>query len=110
MTNDLKKDVGGDPILVPLDEIQHAVVWMETEEYGGPEEGGWYYSCGVPRISVPLIFGEEVNQMIKDRLFRWAEQYNEEWSPMYRWEPHAVVSYPLGKNVKAYPDRKPHYE
>ena len=110
MSIDLKKDVGGDPILVPVGDIQHAVVWLTHEEYGGPEEGGWYYTCGTPHISVPMIFGEEVNDKICDRLIRWAEQYNEEWSPMYRWDRRASVSFPPGREVKPCPEHRPHYE
>ena len=27
-----------------------------TREYGGPEEGGWYYDAGEPMASVPVSF------------------------------------------------------
>jgi hypothetical protein len=110
MTIDLKKDVGGDPVLVPIREVDHCVVYLCYEEYGGPEEGGWYYRCGKPVISVPLIFGTEVNRKVQERLERWADQYNREWDPQYRHDYAASVRVQLGKDVKPFPDTVPHYE
>jgi len=107
MTIDLKKDVGGDPILVPLSEVRWISVVLTWEEYGGPEEGGWTYACGDPVIRVPLIFGQETNFLIEDRLDKWARQYNKDWEPRYYYEKRAVIRY--GK-VDAYPAERPTYE
>lgn len=110
MTIDLKKDVGGDPILLPLRDVEHCVVYLCSQQFGGPEEGGWYFECGEPVISVPLIFGHDVNAQIEQRLERWADQYNEEWSPRYRWDKEARVRIQHGHAVKSYPDYYPSYE
>lgn len=33
--------------------------YLVTREYGGPEEGGWWYDAGTPAGSIPVVNGPQ---------------------------------------------------
>ena len=35
--------------------VMYANAYITDRVYGGPEEGGWYYDCGEPVMSLPFI-------------------------------------------------------
>lgn len=36
-------------------------VYRLTDEYGGPEEGGWWYTAGEPEVSLRVEFGDRTS-------------------------------------------------
>lgn len=38
--------------------VKYANAYLTDRLYGGPEEGGWYYDCGEPIMSLPFICDE----------------------------------------------------
>ena len=39
--------------------VKYANAYLTDRLYGGPEEGGWYYDCGEPIMSLPFLVDEE---------------------------------------------------
>jgi len=39
--------------------VKYANAYLTDRLYGGPEEGGWYYDCGEPVMSVPFVAYDE---------------------------------------------------
>lgn len=82
--------------------MAYVVAYYETfREYGGPEEGGWYYDCGnlirqaraFPCEGTALAFCSKLNQKLKRQGFQdiRAKTYQ-------------------GLPPMAYPDLRPYYE
>jgi hypothetical protein len=44
--------------------MKYVNVYEVTQEYGGPEEGGWWYSCRHPLGSVPIQKEETAKKLI----------------------------------------------
>lgn len=42
-------------------EVQFVNAYAVTRNYGGPEEGGWWYDSGEPLASIPCISDEEIS-------------------------------------------------
>ena len=92
-------------------------VYLQDQSYGGPEEGGWYYTCGefVPDFGhltrafktreEALNYAESLHETILDDLNKKRpSQYSVLSQGVYLarvWDEEA----PLG-----YPANKPHYE
>lgn len=38
--------------------VKYANAYLTDRLYGGPEEGGWWYDCGEPVMSLPFICDE----------------------------------------------------
>ncbi len=104
---DLREIREGDAIRVYLN------AYDTYQMRGGPEEGGWYYECGLPLGSVPMratvgrdeygrtrgIPDKDFVAEAKDILTRGTgDSYND---PRFLIETHSA---------RAYPTRRPHYE
>lgn len=50
--------------------VKYANAYVTDRLYGGPEEGGWYYDCGEPVMSLPFIVNECDEEYICDNLAR----------------------------------------
>jgi hypothetical protein len=61
-------------------------VGLCNKEYGGPEEGGWYYDTFSPRrvFHIP----SEVDEYYVERLERWCERMNQREG---RYPPYSVL-------------------
>jgi hypothetical protein len=83
----------GEPSTITVHEV-----W---DQYGGPEEGGWDFRCGLP-IETICIFSRAQTIRILHELH---EKYNAEEYEDETYDICLSQSY-----AKWYPDRKPHYE
>jgi hypothetical protein len=68
--------------------IQYATVYFVSREYGGPEEGGWYYDQRVKHASFYVGgMGEVAADALVASLEAWTEFINEDVPPL-----HSVAS------------------
>ena len=80
----------GEPTVITIHEI-----W---QQYGGPEEGGWYYQCGEPIENI-CIFSKET--AVSELLRLHAKYEDEEGEYDIRLDQ---------KYAEYYPSERPHYE
>ncbi|MEU4066648.1 hypothetical protein AB0F25_30420 [Streptomyces wedmorensis] len=94
---------------VPRRKMWYVNVYEVDRAYGGPEEGGWYYSTGVPTGESEAYFTEAFawhRARILDEEHR--EGRSKVYSVNYRGGAYEVrVQDHPGK---AYPEETPHYE
>jgi len=83
----------GEPTTITVHEVWQA--------YGGPEEGGWWYSCGAP-IKTICIFSR--SQAIR-LLHELHEEYNSEEFDEQTYDISLSQGY-----AQWYPETRPHYE
>ena len=76
-------------------------VHLVYEQYGGPEEGGWYYQVGVPVLNY-CVFSK--TQAI-DTLLQLAEEYIADTEDEDEYALDLSSEY-----GKFYPETRPHYE
>lgn len=76
-------------------------VHQTWDQYGGPEEGGWWYRCGSP-VETICIFSRD--QAVAE-LLRLHEKYGSEAYEEEEYDICLARSY-----AKFYPDKRPHYE
>lgn len=86
-------DFEGDPTTITVHRV-----W---ENYGGPEEGGWYYQCGEP-VKTVCIFS-------RSQALRVLHELHEKYSaPEYEEDTYDICL--SNRIARWYPDRRPHYE
>ncbi len=87
--------------------IQYVSVYSVTREFGGPEEGGWWYDCKNLLATVPA----------DDKTCEAREALLEDWFKDYNWGKLSSVN--GGEKIRVYSERKkgefetkgrPHYE
>jgi hypothetical protein len=87
-------------------------VYLIDRAYGGPEEGGWYYTCGELIRTIPISCPR-----VKDRIFPRVEQVLDCWNRYRRSDIGSVLS--EGKYVASvdrkpgkpfFPEERPYYE
>lgn len=90
--------------------VKFVVIWFNTREYGGPEEGGWWFDTGEPQEIYTCNTESEVEHF-KQVAQQQVDKRNEGRRPL-----SSVVStgrYSMsvedGK-PEAYPAVQPHYE
>jgi hypothetical protein len=92
--------------------------WSVAQQYGGPEEGGWWYDSGVPvwRFSIPVPFVEELSyalcRFLNGREHKRAEreeEYGYTSVLSYRSD-HYSYSHSDTFRPQPYPTCRPHYE
>ena len=88
----------GEPTTVSLYEL-----W---QQYGGPEEGGWYYECGAP-IKCICIFNKKQAIKAALQLQQEARELFEDETDNYGWPTYSIEF--DQKYAAPYPQRKPHY-
>jgi hypothetical protein len=95
----------------------YITVYRVTREYGGPEEGGWWYDAGEVLESINMSNDEEdaENQIsvnvINYYIERFKKSFEEEYdAPLYKIG-GSDLKYTIGTSPgKNYPTRRPHYE
>lgn len=87
-------------------------VHLVDQAYGGPEEGGWWYTYGVPHASVPCNDeGPETLEVVRARWEAWCEEENDARTPT--WSVCSEGEYRVSvadAPAKAWPSERPHYE
>jgi hypothetical protein len=89
-------------------DVQYINVYEVSQEYGGPEEGGWWFEAGYPVVSEPF-------RGTDDELDARVEQFREQYADNgYRFsvrpkdaDYRVVVEDERGQQ---YPTERPHYE
>ena len=89
---------------------QYINIYLEDRAYGGPEEGGWYFTHGTPYASIPVM-PKETTLEVRQRYQALVDQLNEnrpsigsvmsEGRYQIRSEKHPA---------RAFPKHQPHYE
>lgn len=93
--------------------ITFITVFEVDREYGGPEEGGWYYDTGVPVLVVPVIHPDS------EQL--WTPEAEAAYDALREQFPRTGkrnsvlggADYDISARFapgRAYPARRPHYE
>lgn len=88
-------------------------VFEAGREYGGPEEGGWWYDTGEPVLAVPIIHLDSTDL--------WTDEVRAAWDWLRtafprtgnRGRVHGGEDYDIvaGRHVgEAFPKERPHYE
>ena len=102
---------------IMANETQWIHAHIVTREYGGPEEGGWWYNHANLVDTVPLIFPREFTteqclahaKQIQE--FLVIRHRHEVWGRIYSvtggQELHITIS---GKKGRSWPEQRPHYE
>jgi hypothetical protein len=89
------------------DELVYINIYLVNKQYGGPEEGGWYFDYGT------FINGTSVRQGDAERMKEFAERlYNNEGRPeissvLSKGRYQVVIEDHLGED---WPKERPHYE
>lgn len=89
-----------------------------SQEYGGPEEGGWYYESGVPVEGwQPIMFDKEDDAFEVCRMFNQNERERARKEEDYEFTSvlaHRSTHYAYDVSEllypEAYPKVRPHYE
>ncbi len=100
--------------------VTYVVAIYETDRaFGGPEEGGWYYQCGVPSdepelLALMRVFSDyEEAVAYYTELDEKEEEMNEEWGRRPPWSVacNGWLTVHLTEGMpKAYPEEIPTYE
>ena len=107
---DPKRDPIPEDHLIPDPPRLYVNCYMIDQAYGGPEEGGWYYTVGRPvesRLADDDIQAEEI---LAERRAYW------EWHNKERPEIWSVLSegrfavWRESHYARVFPDAKPYYE
>lgn len=99
------EDDGDYPEQLPL--LVHVNVYLEDRAYGGPEEGGWWYTTGEPILSV-LSLPETADDVRADLERRYSNEGRRPMSSVLSQGEYRVCIEPFA--AYGYPDRRPHYE
>ena len=92
--------------------------YLVSQAYGGPEEGGWWYTKGVPVESVRtenhaanLQDGDYEAEDVLDFRRKWCEKENAERLPIHSVNSRGVYQVRVEKCfAQPYPAERPHYE
>lgn len=89
--------------------MKYVTIWFNTREYGGPEEGGWWYDTGEP-IEIFECTEAEVEQK-KAEAEAIVEKRNEGRRPLYSVRSTGRYSVSVeDERPEPYPAETPHYE
>lgn len=81
------------------------------QNYGGPEEGGWWYDSGEALASIPCRTDAEVNEAIERLASLYKEQYEAEHNRTdSRGDGADLCICVEAAQGKHWPDVRPHYE
>jgi hypothetical protein len=133
---DVKKRQGYQP---PKQFLYYLNVYAVTQNYGGPEEGGWWYESGMPLASVPWVAPERLmndegfllcvdgrlsfecqEPLILDKYRDEIDRKKVELKETFSHEKYGDTSSVLGgqdvrvvlehEMAKPFPEERPHYE
>lgn len=82
-------------------------VYDVGQEYGGPEEGGWWYEAG-EAIEIQTCLTREVAESVRDQLRNKFPRTGKRYSVL-RGEDYDVVIH-KGRIVLEFPENTPRYE
>ena len=86
-------------------------VYLLERLYGGPEEGGWWYDAGIPRISLPIDFlsTDDVEDLVEELEEKYPDG-GKRSSVLYGeggYDYQVVIE---DKPASYWPEEAPHYE
>lgn len=92
------------------DIMNYVNIYLTDKAYGGREEGGWWFDCGEPHLSV-LVLPSQTSDEVYEMLQPYVDDLNEG-----RPDISSVLS--IGRYIickedhiaRAYPSVRPHYE
>ena len=110
--------------------VKFANAYLTDRLYGGPEEGGWWYDCGEPVMSLPFLCDESeevidgntvftfdnlARNMAYERLYDLCEAAGhnppeKEWFARRDWSIDGMAFYIEDKPGECFPKERPHYE
>jgi len=82
--------------------------YLLTREYGGPEEGGWYWDCYSPENSFECIDENHANDVLKE-YEKGMKEYNEDAEPYCNVNSTGELSVVIEHHPPIDP-QVPHYE
>lgn len=92
-------------------------VYRVTQEYGGAEEGGWWFDCGEPIESIRCDNQEQFDLSTKLVEERYHVKDRNKWSRERRVGAHSCMPGAYGISIHAedrfaesFPQSRPHYE
>jgi len=90
--------------------MKYVTIWFKNRQFGGPEEGGWWYDTGYPEFIFPAYTDEEVEDL-KLKAERFITENNEGRRPIGSVLSEGLYSVSV-ENVypEAFPAVIPHYE
>lgn len=84
-------------------------VYLEDQGYGGPEEGGWYYTYG-EYLRTAIVETEEEAEKLKE-YFENGEYSNEGRPSMYHSNSQGEYRVRIEDQPgRSYPEERPYYE
>lgn len=90
--------------------LKFVVIWFNTREYGGPEEGGWYFDTGEP-VKVYTCYSVGEVEFYQKRAERMVAGSNEGRRPLSSVLSTGRYSVTVeDEKPEAYPANRPHYE
>jgi hypothetical protein len=92
--------------------IVYVNAYAVSRDYGGPEEGGWYYNAGEPLASMPVRDkGDAVDKMVKHLEDTLGPEYAHERSIYSVLGDGQNLEIRVQDNIADYwPKQRPHYE
>lgn len=89
--------------------MKYVNVYLVDQAYGGPEEGGWYYTFGQVHKSMPVK--PDKAERLMSAVERWCEKNNEERPPIYSVSSEGVYNVCLEEHpAEHWPTERPWYE
>lgn len=91
--------------------MHYVNVYLEDQAYGGPEEGGWYYSLGSPDASLTGYESQRATPKRIERARRLAARENANRPSQYHSNSEGEFVVRVERHrPRAYPEYHPHYE
>ena len=90
----------------------YANVYKVAQNYGGPEEGGWWYDSGEPLESVkvdPFMMQDERDKLVVKLKENWADEQHPRGRRSCAGGPDVEVCF-QNHFAEAFPQNRPHYE
>jgi hypothetical protein len=81
-------------------------IYRTDQVFGGPEEGGWYFTQGEPHASIPIL--PEGASGSSDRWQSYVDELNKDLGWTYEGTRYVIFFQP--HQAKAFPSVTPHYE
>jgi len=110
VTYDPKRDPIPEDHLIPDPPLLYVNCYMIDQAYGGPEEGGWYYTVGRPVESRLAENDAEAEDILAERRAFW-DGHNKDRPEIYSVLSEGRFSvWRESHFARHFPEVKPHYE
>lgn len=96
--------------------VKYVNTHLVTQVYGGPEEGGWWYTKGQPIESLRVELGADPDaakglELLKKAAQCWCDKENAERPDLYASNSRGVYEVRVQDGfAEHYPKERPHYE